>query len=149
MNQELAKRFWPVMKAFAEGATVQHRIVNRAAEPWKDCENPIFNDPRDEYRIKPPTPQFRPWTASEFPHNCVLKHNKGEMIYRPCSWDERGATIIYKPTGEGYNIERSHISFDEMFNYYKFSTDGGKAFKPCGVQISDEAIPSRHIEEVV
>ena len=63
MTREEIKAMLPIMQAFAEGKTLQYR-VNEETNEWKDIDNPAFNDPPSEYRIKP-EPTYRPFKDNE------------------------------------------------------------------------------------
>ena len=49
MNREQAKKFLPLIAAFAEGKTIQYKRYDGV---WSDIPDPIW-EPVTEYRIKP------------------------------------------------------------------------------------------------
>lgn len=49
MNKENAAQYLPLVKALAEGKTIQHVFENE----WIDLPSIIFNQPVEFYRIKP------------------------------------------------------------------------------------------------
>lgn len=49
MVRKQASEFLPIIKAFAEGKTIQVKITD---DEWIDIENPLFSGSPDEYRIK-------------------------------------------------------------------------------------------------
>lgn len=52
MNREQAAKLLPIIKAYSEGAEIQHQSP-RDGIGWSDQENPAFMDDAENYRIKP------------------------------------------------------------------------------------------------
>ena len=71
MNREEAKELLPIIKAFAEGKTVQ--IYNSTENVWLDIKAPDFGSNPSNYRIKP-EPKYRPFKTAEECWNEMLKH---------------------------------------------------------------------------
>ena len=68
MTREEAKEMLPIIKAFAEGKTIQ-LFTNGI---WEGAENPSFEE-LSRYRIKP-EPKYRPFKSQEECWNEMLKH---------------------------------------------------------------------------
>ncbi|KOQ78848.1 hypothetical protein ABW45_04560 [Stenotrophomonas maltophilia] len=49
MNKDNAKAFLPLVQALAEGRVIEHR----GSGGWYQLNNPTFQDPPSDYRIKP------------------------------------------------------------------------------------------------
>lgn len=86
MNKEEALKLSEILKAYAEGKTIQWRIRSnyRQGEQWYDCFNPTFDFANLEYRIKP-EPKLRPYAnAEEFlaaqkEHGPYFKYKEGNQ----------------------------------------------------------------------
>ena len=50
MNRENAKKLLPIIQAFSEGQTIQHKDYSG---DWINVDNPSFGFDADNYRIKP------------------------------------------------------------------------------------------------
>ena len=72
MTRKEAKVLLPIIKAYAEGKTIQSRCVKGDTSLWYDDEDPSF-DGDFEYRIKP-EPKFRPFKDAEECWNEMQKH---------------------------------------------------------------------------
>ena len=66
MTREEAKELLPIIKAFADGKTIQFRE--------RDVEEPSFDGCLNEYRIKP-EPKFRPFKTKEECWDEMHKHS--------------------------------------------------------------------------
>ena len=73
MTREEVKEMLPVLKAFAEGKTIESRCIKGDKSLWYDDEDPSFDDDL-EYRIKP-EPTYRPFKDAEECWQEMLKHN--------------------------------------------------------------------------
>ena len=93
MNRNQAKKFYPIMQAFAEGKVIERRTrtweFNKGwqySTNWEKTEELKFQDTY-EYRIKP-EPKYRPFKDTEECWNEMQKHQpfgwtklKGEIEY--------------------------------------------------------------------
>lgn len=132
MTPQKAKELLPIIQAFAEGKTIQFKFPG--VLPWleQDKENPDlqFGD-FYEYRIKP-EPKLRPWKPEEVP--------VGSLIRRKHCWPARWVIVCGTASGLGwFGMDGKFIfkNFDSLlseFENYEHSTDGGKTWKPCGVE---------------
>ena len=69
MTREKAKELLPIIKAFAEGKTIQYLIKDE----WFDVSTPNFNLSANDYRIKPES-KYRPFKNQEECWKEMLKH---------------------------------------------------------------------------
>lgn len=71
MTREEAKELLPIIKAYAEGKTIQ--MFDNVAIEWRDLNEPKFDGKLSRYRIKP-EPKYRPFKTAEECWNEMLKH---------------------------------------------------------------------------
>ena len=120
MTREEAKEMLPIIKAFAEGKTIQ-LFTNGI---WEGAENPSFEE-LSRYRIKP-EPKYRPFKSQEECWNEMLKH-------KPFGWvKEISSKMLYLINGisnMSIVIMEDTNSFKEAMNIYEFK-DG----TPFGVK---------------
>ena len=69
MTREKAKELLPIIKAYADGKTIQYLIKDE----WFDAFEPNFNFPANDYRIKP-EPKYRPFKNQEECFDEMMKH---------------------------------------------------------------------------
>lgn len=72
MTREEAKELLPIIQAFAEGKTIEHKGKGSSFN-WKEVIEPIFNLHMSEYRIKP-EPKYRPFKNAEECWQEMQKH---------------------------------------------------------------------------
>lgn len=128
MTQSEAKDFWPLIKAWAEGATLQ----TMSDGVWEDTHGGVaFTWHVENYRIKP-EPKLRPWKPSEVP--CGFIAREKDVSKRDAEWaapiSVTGRGVLFAGDITGL----SQFSFDEMLDHLEHSTDGGKTWKPCGIE---------------
>lgn len=111
MTREEVKAKLPIIKAFAEGKTIQ--IWNESKSKWVDLDEASFSASPDKYRIKP-KPKYRPFKNREECWQEMQKH-------QPFGW------IICKTIGNYYNIEFLYSNKDNKYgvglNLYAVSID--------------------------
>ena len=113
MTREEAKELLPIIKAFAEGKTIQ-LFTNGI---WEGAENPSFEE-LSRYRIKPES-QYRPFETQEECWNEMLKH-------QPFGWIRNNDTQRLCNIGSigrnkyGVVIDNSILYFDLAFNTCNF-----------------------------
>lgn len=118
MNREEAKELLPIIKAFAEGKTIQY-LINCRWEDVDDDTKVYFTDPPSCYRIKP-EPKYRPFKTQE---ECWQEMHKHPDFGWVVAKDSKIMYHIYV-VGIGYVlIDGMSISFSETFAEYEF-TDG-------------------------
>lgn len=128
ITREKAKELLSIIKAFAEGKTVQ--IYNSTENVWLDIKAPDFSSNPSSYRIKP-EPKYRPFKTQEECWEEMHKHPdfgwiKDNDVYRPIIKIDK-EKIYYLE----YGFKRTgitHSSFKESLEL-KF-TDGA----PFGVK---------------
>ena len=76
MIREQAAEFLPIIKAFAEGKTIQVKITD---DEWIDIENPLFSGSPDEYRIEPTSNPLKSKYEEEF-FSSVINHPAFELV---------------------------------------------------------------------
>jgi hypothetical protein len=113
MKQDFAKKMWPIMKAYAEGKTIQTKT--KESDVWGDFPEPNFDSENLEYRIKL-KPKFVPFT---FEDNLV-----GKVIVRKRFSSREMITV---QTSSDVRNDSMPISYKELLELYVFS-DGS----PCG-----------------
>ena len=114
MTREEAKELLPIIKAFADGKTVE--FFNDLRE-WEDSEHLEFSRERNRYRIKP---EYRPFKSQEECWNEMHKHPDFGWVIA------KDSKIMYHicVVGIGYVlIDSMSPIFSEAFTEYEF-TDG-------------------------
>ena len=113
MTREEAKEMLPIIKAFAEGKTIQ-LFTNGI---WEGAKNPTFESGA-MYRIKPES-KYRPFKSQEECWNEMLKH-------QPFGWIRNNDTQRLCNIGSigrnnyGVVIDNSILYFDLAFNTCNF-----------------------------
>ena len=115
MTKEEIKERLPIMRAFAEGKTIQVRINNDSS--WTDLlDDKLEISNLYEYRIKP-GPKYRPFKTQEECWKEMLKH-------QPFGWvKEISCEMLYLINGisnESIVIMEDINSFKEAMNIYEF-----------------------------
>ena len=119
MTREEAKEMLPIIKAFAEGKTIQ-LFTNGI---WEGAENPSFEE-LSRYRIKP-EPKYRPFETQEECWNEMLKHQpfgwlksikKQEKVHIGRVFEVKDFALITLSVNEGINNNSSYF-----FNEYTFA----------------------------
>lgn len=100
MTQEEAGRFWPIIKAYAEGKQIEFKDLYNGK--WYVAKNPNFTNAVNTYRIKE-EPIYRPFKDANECLEEIVKH-------QPIGW-------IKSSTGTLYNILEIGISFIVLVRY--------------------------------
>jgi len=103
-----------VMDAWVKGKSIE--CAERNNLKWGETLSPAWNWSNYTYRIKP-TLKLRPWTADEVPLGVWVRLK---------NLNKTRSMIV---SVAAFNLEIA-------FNEYEHSTDGGKTWKPCGVEES-------------
>ena len=122
MTREEAKEYLPIIKAFAEGKTIQYH----SGIGWVNIKSVIsFTESPTQYRIKP-EPKYRPFKTQEECWNEMLKHqpfgwlkgieDKREVVHIGRVFEVKGITLITLSINEGINNNSSYF-----FNEYTFA----------------------------
>ena len=109
MTREEVKEMLPIIKAFAEGKTIQ-LFTNGI---WEDAKNPSFEE-LSRYRIKPES-KYRPFKTQEECWLELLKH-------QPFGWVKYGDSIC-----SIQNIVSDNITITDYEELYSF--DLNNSFK--------------------
>ncbi len=104
-----------VMDAWVKGKSIE--CAERNNLKWGETLSPAWNWSNYTYRIKP-TLKLRPWTSDEVPLGAWIR----TLINPANRW-----VITYTAN----ELVRSY-----WFSDHEHSTDGGKTWKPCGVEES-------------
>ena len=123
MTREEAKELLPIVRAFAEGKTIQVKITDNRWHDWEDetCELNFNSGPQD-YRIKPES-KYRPFNTQEECWNEMLKH-------QPFGW------LKSKKDGRYSSICELSWSDELETVYIAFSTS--EALSRCVDYVFDE-----------
>ena len=108
-----------VMQAYVDGKEVECKY----SYGWVRIDQPTWDWFKCQYRIKP-TKTLRPWTADEVPLGAWLRHSK----------QGRKAVIIDVTHDQNIGIVGSYFSPQFVLENCEHSLDGGKTWKPCGVE---------------
>ena len=84
MDRNQVKRLLPIIKAFAEGKTIQLKTVDKG---WQDIHFALFDSNPKNYRIKP-EPKYRPFKGAEECWQEMLKH-------QPFAWVKDSRSFSY------------------------------------------------------
>jgi hypothetical protein len=128
MNKQNAKDYLPLVKALAEGKTIQLKIP--CTEVWSNEENLEFSMPASCYRIKPES-KLRPWKPEEVPVGALLRH-KGYPSVVMIIGQSSGDIICW------VHDEVGRMAAKECLDIEEHSLDGGKTWLPCGVMEDEE-----------
>lgn len=75
MTRDEAKQLLPVIQAWAEGKTIQYKVINDPNSQWSDVttQSPQIGGSLCDFRIKP-TPLYRPFKDKEECWQEMQKH---------------------------------------------------------------------------
>lgn len=130
MNRKEAKELLPIIKAFAEGKSIQYRIKDNKSANWNDLDKNYhdFSPHSFQYRIKP-GPKYRPFKDAEECWQEMQKH-------QPFGWlkdkNDGHRTLITVVDNEDMMALNGITGWDflSIMNMYVFA-DG----TPFGVKI--------------
>ena len=136
MDRNQAKKFYPILQAFAEGKAIECRTrvweLNKGwkySTTWKETEELKFQDTY-EYRIKPEV-KYRPFKNAEECWEEMQKHQP--FGWMKCKDNSIPGKFMYITNVRDNEVAISlalDISYSELIKYYTF-TDG----TPLGVKI--------------
>jgi len=127
MTKENAKGLLPLVEALARGETIQMRTQDE----WHDLSGEIvFSFPPGDYRIKP-APKLRPWRADEVPVGALYRDVGTGNRHLITGISSTGRVHIANPLYECEAV--NGYALDSLLKG-EYSTDGGKTWKPCGVE---------------
>jgi len=114
-----------VIQAHKEGKVIQHE-TNKI---WYDNHCPSFNFDNCTFRVKP-EPKLRPWKPKEVPMPCLLRTTNGQIRWLILAVSSVGIATANSQTSGNTCV----VSFQDVCNHNEHSTDGGKTWKPCGIE---------------
>ena len=134
MTREQAKELLPVIKALAEGKTIQDKI--EGVTDWVDTDeiNLEYNGQRLKHRIKPES-EYRPFKTQEECWNEMMKHQpfgwlKSKMNGRfSCIGEVYGSDefeTVYIALSTSESLSRSSDSMFEQYTFYDGTPFGTK-----------------------
>ena len=133
MNRKEAKELLPIIKAFAEGKSIQYKIKDNKSAKWDDVDKNYheFSPHLFQYRISP-EPKYRPFANAEECWQEMLRH-------QPFGWlkdkNDGHLTLITVVDNDKMMALNGRVGWDfwGMMNNYVFA-DG----TPFGVKIEKE-----------
>lgn len=119
-------------RAWLEGKPAQFRYFDAWQDISKECGELMLRRTGDG-RLRPkPTPRLRPWLVDEVPTTAVFRtSDQVTGFFSPSSVGEKGVWFVGEDGFGGASIVKA--SMTDLLHLYKHSTDGGKAWLPCGV----------------
>ena len=125
MTRETAREFIPLLQAYADGKEIQ--MLNPSCT-WRAVDWELhFGGKPSDYRIKP-EPKLRPWRPEEVPVGAIVKSDVAAYLIIAVNF-EKAAIAMMSNT---MDVVRWYATDSIDGNHY--STDGGKTWKPCGVE---------------
>ncbi len=124
MIREQVKELLPIIKAYAEGKTIQYYYGDA---DWIDINGAVdFSDNPSKYRIKPES-KYRPFANNEECWKEMQKH-------QPFGWiksnvDKHLYSILAITNNGCVLIDRSIISFQHFYKYNTFADGTPFGFK--------------------
>ena len=119
MNRKEAKELMPIIKAFAEGKTIQYYDSLIDIADWEDCENPNFENLTYKFRIKP-YPTYRPFKDAEECWQEMQKH-------QPFGWVKstlfKDLALVKRVTTLYVEINRDIIDYKDALEKFTFADD--------------------------
>ena len=118
MTRENAKALLPIIKAYAEGKSIESRCIKGDKSLWYDDEDPSFDNDL-EYRIKPET-NYRPFKNAEECWQEMLKH-------QPFGWVKstlfKDLDLVKRVTTLYVEINRDIIDYKDALDKFTFADD--------------------------
>ena len=126
MTNEELKHAGGVMVAAASGAAIQ--VSGDSGMNWVDCRSePSWDWASYTYRIKPPK-TLRPWKPEEVPVDAWYRTGlDAGLWFKVCQFNAINGTIT--------NYDDDGWTPGEALAGLSHSTDGGKAWLRCGVEV--------------
>lgn len=128
MTREEAKKLLPIIKAYAEGKTIESRCIKGDTSLWYDDKDPNFDDDF-EYRIKPEQ-KYRPFKDLEECWNEMLLHQPfGWLNYNGHHLNIAAVmqTAVISTSNNGRNF-----LFQQAFEEYTFIDK-----QPFGIKVEE------------
>ena len=134
MTREEAKRLLPIIKAFADGKTLQYRVSPRVPRPdnrdvsylkeWFDLDEDKFDgfccDGTINYRIKPET-KYRPFKSQKECCDEMFKHQPLGWVKNIETGDLCNISNIYESEGcSKVFLDTCAYTFSSLLNEFTF-----------------------------
>jgi len=91
----------------------------------------VFTASYGRYRFRlapePPAKKWRPWTAEEVPFGALLRTKGGHSIHMIVAFNTEPKLVF---AGQSWSADVKHC-----LDNAEHSTDGGKTWLPCGVEV--------------
>ena len=117
ITREEAKELLPIIKAFAEGKTIQYK--NKVNPEWEETDCPIWAK-ESKYRIKP-EPKYRPFKNQKECWDEMLKHQPFGCIKNNVGNIFNIISIINQ--NHAIKLNECYSKYSDIFKDFKF-TDG-------------------------
>ena len=115
MTREEAQELLPIIKAFAEGKTIQFKVGDNK---WRDMDKPFFGECPSNYRIKP-EPKYRPFKSREECWKEMLKHQPFGWVRSTMS----DSLYLIESISDEINCNRAITSYNLAFEWFKFADE--------------------------
>ena len=128
MTREKAKELLPIIKAYAEGKTIQYLIKDE----WFDASAPNFNFSANDYRIKPES-KYRPFKNQEECWKEMLKHQpfgwvKNEYKYIQIVCVHKNEIEFIPDEDDDGTLFTSTMDFINMYKQWGYTFVDGTPF---------------------
>lgn len=132
MTKDIAEQWAKLFQGVASGGELQLKLLSgKPGEQWVYRDRPCFDFEPTCYRIKPAT-KLRPWKLEEFPLGCWVRLKA--PVLTPAFFDPKELLLVTSASVGGVTVGRNSCTFSDMLKLWEHSTDGGKTWKPCGVE---------------
>lgn len=115
MTQEEASRFWPIIKAYAEGQQIEFKDLYNGK--WYLAKNPNFTNAVNTYRIKE-EPIYRPFKDA---NECWEEMKKHE----PFGWVKSLSGVLFNvfEIGKSYIVitQSGLVGYDKAVHVFVFA----------------------------
>ena len=115
MTREEAKHFWPIIKAYSEGKTIEYLL---SEGKWAAInEDFLFDNSHERYRVKQET-KYRPFTSKEECWEEMQKHQPvGWLIGKVSGLPTYIPFVLYNPLF----IHDTKLTYEEAMGQYTFA----------------------------
>ena len=115
MTREEAKHFWPIIKAYSEGKTIEYLL---SEGKWAAInEDFLFDNSHERYRVKQET-KYRPFTSKEECWEEMLKHQPvGWLIGKVSGLPTFIPFVLYN----SLFIHDTKLTYEEAMGQYTFA----------------------------
>lgn len=115
MTREEAKHFWPIIKAYSEGKTIEYLL---SEGKWAAInEDFLFDNSHERYRVKQET-KYRPFTSKEECWEEMQKHQPGGWLIGKVSGLP---TFIPFVLYNSLFIHDTKLTYEEAMGQYTFA----------------------------